>query len=162
MGTRSGDVDAGALLYVMERSGLSAADMSRELNQRSGLLGLSGRSADMRELLERERHGDTDAALAIEVFCQRARHYLAAYVTELGGVDAIVFGGGIGENAPEIRRRIIEGFQWAGIALDLEANKASVGIEVNIAARDSRSALYSIPVDEARVIAAEAASLLAQ
>jgi acetate kinase len=160
MGTRSGDVDAGAILYVMERGGLSAAEMSRELNQACGLLGLSGRSADMRELLAREHRGDADAALAIEVFCQRARHYVAAYVTELGGIDAIVFGGGIGENASEFRRRIIEGFWWAGIALDPEANTASVGIESSIAAPNSRCALYSVPVDEASVIAAEAATLL--
>ena len=161
MGTRSGDVDAGAVLYVMERSGLSPAEMGRELNQKSGLLGLSGRSADMSELLERERGGDADAALAIEVFCQRARHYLAAYVTELGGADAIVFGGGIGENSPDIRRRIVGGLEWAGIALDPDANQASVGVEASLAAPSSRSALFSIPVDEASVIAGEAASLLA-
>jgi len=162
MGTRSGDLDPGALLHVMERSGMSAADMSRELNDRSGLLGLSGRSADMRELLDREQGGDADAALAVEVFCQRARHYLAGSVTELGGVDAIVFGGGIGENAPDIRRRIVGGLQWAGIALDPEANRASVGIEANITAPQSRSAVLAIPVDEASVIAEEAATFLAR
>src|SRR5262249_18555205 len=83
MGTRSGDVDPGALLYVMERAGMSPAEMRRQLNSASGLLGLSGRSADMRELLALQERGDAAAALAVELFCRRARHYLAAYLIEL-------------------------------------------------------------------------------
>jgi acetate kinase len=160
MGTRSGDIDAGAILYVMERSGMSAADMSRELNERSGLLGLSGQSADMRELLDKEQQGDAAAAAAVEIFCRRARHYLAAYVAELGGVDAIVFGGGIGENSPQIRRRIVAGLQWAGIEMDPDANRTSVGVESSLASSTSRAAIMTIPVDEASVIAGEAAALL--
>ncbi len=162
MGTRSGDIDAGAILHVMERSGMSAAEMNRELNQKSGLLGLSGRSADMRELLDREQRGDADAALAVEIFCRRARHYLAAFIAELGGVDAIVFGGGIGENSAEIRRRIVGGLKWAGIELDLDANSACTGAESNIAAPQSRSAICVVPVDEGSVIASEAVALLAR
>jgi acetate kinase len=161
MGTRSGDVDAGALLHVMERSGMSAAEMNRELNERSGLLGLSGRSADMRELMDREHRGDSTAALAIEIFCRRARHYLAAFVAELGGVEAIVYGGGIGEQSPEIRRRITGGLKWAGIELDPDANSTCMGIEANIALPHSRSAILVVPVDEASVIAGEAVTLLA-
>jgi acetate kinase len=161
MGTRSGDVDTGAVLYVMERSGMSAADMSRQLNEKSGLLGLSGQSADMRELMDMEQRGNLEAALAVEIFCRRARHYVAAYIAELGGVEAIAFGGGIGENSPEIRRRIAGGFQWAGIELDLDANRASVGIESSIASPNSRSEILAVPVDEASVIAGEAATLLA-
>ena len=160
MGTRSGDVDPGALLYVMERTGMSAAQMRRELNTDSGLLGLSGRSADMRELLALAQRGDASAALAIEIFCRRARHYVAAYMGELDGVDVIVFGGGIGENCPEIRRRILRGFEWAGIDVDAEANLASVGIDGSIGAPTSRAAVEVIRVDEASVLAGEAASLL--
>jgi acetate kinase len=160
MGTRSGDVDPGALLYVMERTGMSAAQMRRELNTDSGLLGLSSRSADMRELLTLAQRGDASAALAIEIFCRRARHYVAAYMSELDGVDVIVFGGGIGENCPEIRRRILRGFQWAGIDVDAEANRASVGIDGSIGAPTSRAAVEVIRVDEASVLAGEAASLL--
>jgi acetate kinase len=160
MGTRSGDVDPGALLYVMERTGMSAAQMRRELNTDSGLLGLSGRSADMRELLALAQRGDASAALAIEIFCRRARHYVAAYMSELDGVDVIVFGGGIGENCPEIRRRILRGFEWAGIDVDAEANLASVGIDGSIGAPTSRAAVEVIRVDEASVLAGEAASLL--
>jgi len=160
MGTRSGDIDPGAILYVMERSGMSPAAMNRELNEKSGLLGLSGRSADMRELMDHAQRGDAKAALAVEIFCRRARHYLAAYVGELGGVDAIVFGGGIGENSPAIRRRIAGGLQWAGIEMDTGTNSASVGIEATISTPNSRAAVLAVPVDEASVIAGEAASFL--
>jgi acetate kinase len=160
MGTRSGDLDPGALLYVMERSGMSAAQMRRELNANSGLLGLSGRSADMRELLALAQGGDASAALAIEIFCRRARHYVAAYMSELDGVDLIVFGGGIGEQSPEIRGRILRGFEWAGIGMDPEANLACVGIEASIAVPASRAAVEVIRVDEASILAGEAAWLL--
>jgi acetate kinase len=160
MGTRSGDIDPGAILYVMERIGMSPAAMNRELNEKSGLLGLSGRSADMRELLDHAQNGDPEAALAVEIFCRRARHYLAAYAGELGGVDAIVFGGGIGENSPDVRRRIAGGMQWAGIEMDTGMNSTSIGVEATISTPDSRAAVLTVPVDEASVIAAEAAGLL--
>ncbi|MFI4891632.1 MAG: acetate/propionate family kinase [Steroidobacterales bacterium] len=160
MGTRSGDVDPGALLHVMERTGMSPSDMSRELNNASGLLGLSGRTAEMSDLLSLERAGERSAALAVEVFCRRARHYLAAYIAELGGVDAIVFGGGIGENCPDVRRRIIGDLGWAGIEMSPEANDASIAVAANIATPSSRAAILVIPVDEASVIAGEAAALL--
>jgi acetate kinase len=160
MGTRSGDVDPGALLYVMERSGLSVAQMRHALNYESGLLGLSGRSADMRTLLEAEARADADAALAVEVFCRRARHYVAAYLSELGGADLIVFGGGIGENSPAIRQRILSGLEWAGVQLDAAANTGTVGVAADIGARASRTAIQVIPVDEVSVIAEETAALL--
>src|ERR1700722_9122446 len=159
MGTRSGDVDPGALLYVMERTGMSAAQVSRDLNEASGLLGLSG-TADMRELLMREQKADPGAVLAVELFCRRARQYVGAYLAELGGADLIVFGGGIGENTPTIRRRILADLEWAGIHLSAEANAASVGIAADLAAAASRVAIQVIPVDEASVIASDAAALL--
>src|SRR5258706_3211341 len=102
----------------------------------------------MRELVDREQRGDADAAVAVEIFCRRARHYLAAFVAELGGVDAIVYGGGIGENSPEIRRRITGGLQWAGIGLDLDANMTCVGSEAGIGLPHSRAAVLVGPVDE--------------
>jgi acetate kinase len=147
-------------LHVMERSGMSPADVRRELNEQSGLLGLSGQTGDMGELLALEQKGDPAAALAVEVFCRRARHYVAAYMAELGGADAIVFGGGIGENCPEVRRRILGSLEWAGVQLQPEANGACVGVLTNIAAAASRTAVLVIPVDEASVIAADAATLL--
>lgn len=160
MGTRSGDIDAGAVLYVMERTGMSVDAVRRALNEHGGLLGLSGRTADMRELLELERSGDPAAALAIECFCRRARHYVGGYLAELGGVDAIVFGGGIGENCAAIRRRIIESLEWSGVRLEPAANEAAVGSEGAIHACSSRAAVYVVPVNEAQVIAREAAGLL--
>lgn len=160
MGTRSGDVDPGALLYVMERAGLAPAAALAALNEASGLLGLSGRTADMRELLSLERGGDAAARLAVDVFCRRARHTLAAYIAELGGVDAIVFGGGIGENCPDVRRRILQGLDWAGIEVADAANEAAVGVAADIACASSRARILVVPVDEARVIATEAAALL--
>lgn len=160
MGTRSGDLDAGALLFAMERSGMTPEAMRRELNEASGLKGLSGGTSDVRELLTLERRGDASAALALEVFCRRARHYLAAYVAELGGVDAIAFGGGIGENSPELRRRILAGLEFAGIAVAADANAACVGTAASIAAPSSRAAVEVVPVDEASVLAREAVALL--
>ena len=107
MGTRSGDVDAAIVSYLAEREKVEAAEVERWLNERSGLLGLSGRSNDMRELLRAvEQEQDKRAEFAIDLFCYRVRKYLGAYVAVLGGVDAIVFGGGIGENAPEIPFRV--------------------------------------------------------
>jgi acetate kinase len=159
MGTRSGDIDPGALLYVMERKGMSAAQVSRDLNEASGLLGLAG-TADMQELLALEQRADPGAVLAVELFCRRARHYLAAYLADLGGADVIVFGGGIGENSPTIRRRILDGLEWAGIQVDAEANAAAVGVAADIASATSRVAIQVIPVDEASVIASEGAALL--
>lgn len=164
MGTRSGDVDPGAILYVMERTGMSTEAMRKALNEESGLLALSGRSADMRELLTLERTGDAAAALAVESFCRRARHYLGAFLAELGGADAIVFGGGIGENCPTIRRRIVGSLEWADIRLDTTANGAAIGGGIGagaaIHAPGSRAAIYVVAVDEADIIAAEAASIL--
>jgi len=160
MGTRCGDLDPGALLHVMEHGGLSPLEMRRELNTASGLLGLSGRSADMQELLALEQQGDAGAKLAIEIFCRRARHYLGAYVSELGGVDLIAFGGGIGEHAPEIRRRILAGLEWAGILLDPAANLTSA--DGGIGAAGSLTAIEVVKLDEASVLASEAAALLAR
>ncbi|HVH84165.1 MAG TPA: acetate/propionate family kinase, partial [Steroidobacteraceae bacterium] len=153
-----GDLDPGAVLHVMERTGLSPPEMRAVLNGDSGLKGLAGGCADMQELLRRERQGDAGAGLAIEIFCRRARHYLGAFVCELGGVDVIVFGGGIGENSAEIRRRIVHGLEWAGISIDDKANRApDAG---SIGAPDSGAAVEVVRVDEASVLADEAAALL--
>ncbi len=160
MGTRSGDFDPGALLYVMERGGMSTAEMSGILNTESGLRGLSGGSADMQELLRRESQGDAGAMLAIEIFCRRARQYLGGFACELGGVDIIVFGGGIGEHSAEIRRRIVGGLEWTGIAIDENLNRAAGA--ASIGAPDSRAAVEVVAVDEASVLASEAAALLAR
>ncbi len=114
MGTRSGDLDPAILLHVMAKEELAPAELSALLNKHSGLLGLSGHSNDMRSLLEAEAAGQARAGLAVDVFCYRLRKYIASYVGALGGVDAVAFAGGIGENAPPVRRRCSSGPRRAG------------------------------------------------
>jgi len=160
MGTRSGDVDASIVSYLSEREKVEAAEVERWLNERSGLLGLSGLSNDMQELLRAaEQEQDTRAEFAVDLFCYRARKYLGAYLAVLGGADAIVFGGGIGEHAPEIRRRICDGMEWCGLRLDHDRNRAAVGLApggaAQISADGSPLALYVVAADEETWIAKE-------
>jgi len=153
MGTRSGDVDPSLAGFVARGEGVDVEEVEGWLNTRSGLLGVSGRSQDMRELLEAERQGDAGAALAVEMFCYRVRKYIGAYMAALGGADAVVFGGGIGENAPSVRARICAGMGWCGLTLDQDRNTAAIGFEARIGADDARVRTYVIPVDEAVIIA---------
>ncbi len=160
MGTRSGDVDPSVVSYLAGREGVSPAEIERWLNERSGLLGLSGLTHDMRELLRADEHRHhPGAALAIEVFCHRVRKYLGAYLAVLGGADAVVFGGGIGEHAPAIRTRICEGMEWCGLVLDPMKNDATVGLSPDAATRISRDdaglAACVVAVDEETLIARE-------
>src|SRR5574341_1943220 len=153
MGTRSGDVDASIVSYLSEREKVEAAEVEQWLNERSGLLGLSGRSNDMQELLRlAEQEQDKRAQFAIELFCYRVRKYLGAYFVVLGGADAILFGGGIGENAPEIRDRVCRNMEWCGLRLNLDRNRAAVGLAAGSAAKistdDSRLAAYVVAADE--------------
>lgn len=151
MGTRPGDVDAG-LLIAAARAGESADALDAALNQHSGLHALGG-TDDMRELLAREAAGDADAALAIAAFCHRAVKYCGAYAAVLGGVDAVLFGGGIGENAPAIRVRICAGLAWLGLKLDARANESSVGVEGTISLPGSAIDVRVLPVREEAAIA---------
>ena len=128
MGTRSGDVDPALIGYLARMEDVPAPEVERWLNERAGLLGLSGRSRDMRDLLAHERD-DPRARLAVDVFCHRARKYLGAYLAILGGADAVVFSGGIGEHAPEVRARICAGMEWCGLVLDAERNRPRSGRE---------------------------------
>lgn len=160
MATRPGDVDVGVVLSLIERSTVTAHQLSEGLHHRSGLLGLSGVSADMQALLTLEAQGHDGARLAVRAFCHRARKYLGAYLAVLGGADAIVFGGGIGEQAAEIRARICAGMEWCGLALDEQANQAAVGAEARISTSDSRPTAYVIPVDEESLIARDTLNCL--
>lgn len=160
MGTRSGDIDPSVVMYLANRDGIPPAEVLVWLNERSGLLGVSGRSADMRDLLEAERAGDEGAALAVEMFCYRARKYIGAYLAALGGADAVVFGGGIGEHAPEIRARICRPLEPLGLQIDAGLNAALVGQEGAFSAEDSFVAAYVVHVDEANIIARDTFALL--
>ncbi len=155
MGTRSGDLDPAILDYIAGKEGLSLSDVEAVLNRQSGLLGISGLTPDMRELLaEAEEHDDRRAWLAIEIFCYRVRKYLGAYLAAMDGADAIVFAGGIGENAPGIRARIAEGLRWMGVEVDVARNASLVGgAEGRFDAAGGRLELWVIPTDEELLIA---------
>ena len=161
MGTRSGDVDPALVSFLARKENVDAAEVERWLNQRSGLLGLSGQSNDMRELLSRYEN-DQRARLAVDVFCYRARKYVGAYLAVLGGAEAIVFSGGIGENAPAVRQSICRGMEWCGLRLDSDKNNAALGVAAAMAAADARMGVYVIPSDEEAIIAAETGCLLAK
>lgn len=153
MATRSGDVDAGLLLYLQRAEGLSPDRLEKLLNEESGLLGLSGVSGDMRTLLE---SSEPAARLAVEVYGYRARKYVGAYLAALGGAEAILFGGGVGEHAATVRETILTGMEWCGIALDVEKNRAAAGREACISHAGSAIEVWVIPVDEAAILAQEA------
>jgi acetate kinase len=154
MGTRSGDLDPAIVNLIATKEGLSAHEVDALLNTQCGLLGISGLTNDMRVLIEElKEHDDRRARLAIEVFCYRARKYIGAFLACMGGADAIVFTGGIGENSPEVRRRICEGLEWAGLRLDEEKNQQTVGSEGQISSDSSTLHAYVIPTDEELLIA---------
>ncbi|HZR34665.1 MAG TPA: acetate/propionate family kinase [Nevskia sp.] len=152
MDTRCGDLDPGAIFACL-RGGMSAAQLHEVLEQRSGLLGLSGVASDLRTVLDLARAGDAAAELAIDVYCHRARKYLGAYLAALGGADVILFGGGVGQHQPEIRARICAGMEWCGLSLDAEANRLASSRPGRISASRSRIAVHTVRVDEEAVIA---------
>jgi acetate kinase len=152
MGSRPGDLDPGILMHLLQQ-GMTFDRLRSLLNHESGLQGLAGTS-DMRELLRRT---DDAAALAVEIFCYRVLKYVGAYLAVLGGAEAIVFTGGIGENSPEIRRRISEGLGWTGLEIDEPRNS---GGEERISTPSSRPAVYNIRTDEELLIAREVSGLL--
>jgi acetate kinase len=160
MGTRSGDVDPHLPGFLAQREGISVSEAEVLLNTKSGLLGVSGYSQDMRELLKRESEGDENAALAVEMFCYRVQKQIGAYLAALRGTDAVIFGGGIGENSPEVRSRISEGMEWCGMVIDKDRNKNMIGKEGRISADDAKVGIYVIPVDEAVMIARDAVHCL--
>jgi acetate kinase len=164
MGTRCGDIDPALVGFLAGAMDRSCGDIERILNERSGLLGLSGLSSDMATLLQAEREGHEGARLAIESFCYRARKYLGAYLVALSDAEAVVFSGGIGEHAPDIRRRICSGMEWCGLVLDQAANqaitKAPSGTIMRISGFGARLAAFVAGIDEESAIARETISCL--
>ncbi len=155
MGTRSGDLDPALVPVLGEVLGLEVQEVIRLLNEESGLLGLSGVSNDMREVQRSAAEGNQRAQLALEVFCYRVRKYVGAYLAALGGAEAVVFSAGIGENSPEVRRRICAGLEELGIELDDLANEATRGSVADISRSDARVRVLVIPTDEERMIAGD-------
>jgi acetate kinase len=154
MGTRSGDLDPAIVEFLATKEGLGSSEMDAFLNKQSGLLGISGLTSNMRELLEEAaENGDRRARLAIDVFCYRVTKYLGAYLAAMNGADAVVFAGGIGENAAAVRAQICANLSWLGIAVDQEANARLSGTEGRFDQSGSRVALWVIPTDEELLIA---------
>jgi len=158
---RVGDFDFFALPLLMKRSGKSLEELLSDLAQRSGLLGLSGRSGDLRDLEQAAAEGDARARLALDVFVAAVRHYLGAYFLELGGADVIVFTGGIGENSPQIRAAVCRNLEALGIVLDPQANQTARG-EAAVHDAASRVQIRLIPTNEELIVARQAARLLAE
>ncbi|HBH61933.1 MAG TPA: acetate/propionate family kinase [Nitrospiraceae bacterium] len=157
MATRSGDIDPGLVTYLIHTAGFPPTELDKLLNNQSGLLGVSDHSGDMRVLLESDR---PEARLAISLYCYRVRKYIGAYLAVLGGADAILYGGGVGENAPVVRTHILEDMQWCGIELDGRVNSDTIGREGCISLSSGSVAVWVIPVDEAAVLAREAAPFI--
>jgi acetate kinase len=150
MGTRSGDLDPAVVSFIADKEGMPAAEVEKLLNAESGLKGISGLTNDMREL---QSSTEPRAKLAIAMFCYRARKYIGAYLAAMGGADAVVFTGGIGENSAEVRARICGGMEWAGLSVDASRNREMVGREGMISTEDSRLMAYAIPTNEELLIA---------
>ncbi len=160
MGTRSGDIDPSIFYFLMKWEGLSADEVYTLLNKRSGLLGLSGISNDVRVLTERMEAGDEAAARALRVYAHRVKKYIGAYMAVLGGADAIVFTAGVGENSAIMRRMILEGLEGLGIVLDEEKNRDPAAHGYIVSSDSSQVKVLVIPTNEELVIARETLRLL--
>ena len=159
MGTRSGDIDAGAVTFIMEKEGLNATGVSNLLNKKSGVLGVSGVSSDMRELEAAVAAGNPKAILAEKMYFYRIKKYIGAYAAALGGVDIILFTGGVGENQANCRSEVCEGLEFMGVKIDLEKNKVR-GEEAIISADDSKVTVAVIPTNEELMIASDTLAIL--
>ena len=159
MGTRSGDIDGGAVTYIMEKEGLDAAGMSNLLNKKSGVLGIFGESSDMRDLEAAAAAGNLRALLAERMYFYRMKKYIGSYAAALGGVDIIVFTGGVGENQASARWAACEGLEFMGVKLDAEKNKVR-GEEAIISTDDSKVKVVVIPTDEELMIASDTMDIL--
>ncbi|MDH5196256.1 MAG: acetate kinase [Gemmatimonadota bacterium] len=155
MGTRSGDIDPSLVEYLAVKDGLTLSEVDALLNKQSGLLGISGLTGDMRELLDEvAENADRRSELAIAMFCQRVRHYIGGYYAEMGGAEAVIFSGGIGENASAVREQVCGGLDVLGLVLDPVANRETVGgAEGCVSAEGSRLRAYVIPTNEELLIA---------
>ena len=162
MGTRSGDCDPALALYIMRKTGMSVAEMDTALNKKSGLLGITGKYVDRRDVIKAMEEGDKDAKLAFEMECYRLRKYFGAYLAALGPIDAIVFTAGVGEFSVPVRERCMEGLEHLGIKLDKHKNSLAHtrNAETCISADDSKVKIFVIPTDEELVMTEDAYALM--
>lgn len=164
MGTRCGDVDAGVLAFLERTEKLTATQSEEILNKKSGLLGLSGVSSDMREVLKAADEGEARALLALKAYCYRVRKYIGAYVAAMGGLDAVIFTGGIGQGSAEVRALALQGLECMGLVLDKPRNRDARGFDevCRISSDDSKAAVLVVPTDEERMMAREALRALSR
>ena len=157
MGTRSGDLDPSLILYIMGKEDLSLNEAGTLLNKHSGLIGISGESSDMREILTAVKEGNKRAKYAFEIFCYRIKKYLGAYAAAMGGLDAFVFTGGIGENSSEVREEVCSNLEFIGIHIDSEKNKSNQEV---ISSENSKVTVLRIPTNEELVIALDTSEIV--
>ncbi|MCF8298893.1 MAG: acetate kinase [Saprospiraceae bacterium] len=162
MGTRCGDLDLGVLTFIMEKEEIGLAATNTLINKHSGVLGVSGVSSDMREVEEAEKAGNKRAALALRMYEYRIRKYIGAYAAVMGGVDIIVFTGGIGENACTTRAGVAKDFEYLGLEFDFEKNKGSRGKEIVLSTENSKVIAIVVPTDEELVIAQDTLEIVSQ
>jgi acetate kinase len=162
MGTRCGDLDPSAVLYIMGREELSQDETNAMLNKHSGMMGISGVSSDMREIIQEMNSGNKRAKLAFDVFCYRIKKYVGAYAASMGSLDAIVFTGGIGENAAPVRAASLAGLEFLGVEVDAGLNNHPGSEERLISKAGSRVAALVIPTNEELVIALDTDHLVSQ
>lgn len=160
MGTRGGDMDPALPLFLMENLKMSQKEVNDVLNKKSGILGVSGKCSDMRELHDLIAQGDNDAKLALDMYCYRLKKYIGSYVAALGGLDALVFTGGIGENDEFVREYSTDGLEWLGIKLDKKLNLELNRKEAKISATDSKVPVFIIPTNEELVIALDTEKII--
>jgi len=160
MGTRSGDVDLGVVTFLMEKEMIGASAVSTLFNKHSGMLGVSGVSSDMRDIDKAVKEGNDRARLARHMYVYRLRKYIGAFAAAMGGVDAIVFTGGIGENHVFTRKYICEGLGFMGVKIDYDLNAVSQGIAVKLSTEDSQVYVAVIPTDEEFMIASDTIEIL--
>ena len=160
MGTRSGDIDGGAVTFIMEKEGLDATGISNLLNKKSGLAGISCISSDMREVTSAAKEGNERAQLALDMYLYRIKKYIGAYAAAMGGVDVILFTGGVGENQTDCREIACSGLEYMGVKIDHDVNNATRGEEAIISAADSKVKVVVIPTDEEMMIASDTMALL--
>ena len=153
MGTRSGDIDPALIAYLERVTKMSVAQIDNLLNKKSGLLGLSGLSNDVRTILAAEGEGKVRPGLALEIYCYRIKKYIGAYTAAIGVVHAVVFTAGVGENSSVIRARVLEGMEPLGYTLDQKKNEQAIGKELDIATADSRIRILAVPTNEELLIA---------
>ena len=159
MGTRGGDLDSGILLYIMGKEELSLSETNTLLNKHSGLIGISGESSDMREIEKAVENGHKRAKYAFDVFCYRVKKYIGAYAAAMGGVDALIFTGGIGENSNLVRAEVCKDLEFMGIEIDLEKNDKK---ETDLSTPNSKVKILRIPTNEELVIALDTAKIVSE